>query len=325
MGMNADCTLLHALDLLGHCSWWQAMRNAQTLVWLVLTGCLPAIPQRALGTRAAIGGALPTLAPCALVHLTVEENLSNGAHGWFRGDWNLVYTTFLIRHPRGLLLVDAAVGNSAAGVDAAPWWFRWSFGSARAAKPLSSLLAEVGVKPEDVTRVLLTHAHWDHAGGLPQLPRARVSMSSVEADWILALAEPLADLGMPHHFAQVRDRVDRLRLQGQPYEGFAASEDVFGDGSIIAVPSPGHSRGATSYFVNSGDGRRWLFVGDTAWVKEGFEEPVMKGRLASWIADWDREQTADALGVLHAIHQARASVVVTSHDERTWQGIERCR
>ena len=99
---------------------------------------------------------------------------------------------------------------------------------------------------------------------------------------------------------------------------------MFGDGSIVAVPSVGHTPGATSYYVNSGDGRRWLFVGDAAWVKEGFEEPVPKGRLASFLADGDRERTADTLGTLHAVSDAKAAAIVTSHDERTWTGVPRC-
>src|SRR5207302_2645272 len=125
------------------------------------------------------------------VHLTADENLSNAARGFFRGDFKLSYTTFLIRHPRGVLLVDAAFGDTvSADLDAAPWWFRWQFGNARAAKPLAALLADAGVKPEEVTLVLLTHAHWDHAGGLAQLPNARVLTAE---GWVLTRTETLVD------------------------------------------------------------------------------------------------------------------------------------
>src|SRR5438309_8973600 len=143
------------------------------LALLLLAACAPAIPYKAPAARAALPGKLPVLAPCALVHLVGEEDLSNGARGWFRGTWKLAYSTFLIRHPEGVLLVDAAVGaETAADLDASPWWFRWNFGGAREARPLAALLSEAGVKPEEVTRVLLTHAHWDHTGGLPQVPGA---------------------------------------------------------------------------------------------------------------------------------------------------------
>jgi N-acyl homoserine lactone hydrolase len=290
------------------------------ILLLALLACAPAIPRKAPPARAALPDKLPVLATCALVHLNTEEDLSNGARGWFRGTWKLSYTTFLVRHPQGVLLVDAAFGaDTAADLDAAPWWFRWNFGGAREARPLAALLTEAGVKPEEVTRVLLTHAHWDHTGGLPQVSGAHVMTAD---DWILARKEPVADLGMPRHFAKAQ--VEKLTFSGTAYEGFDASQDVLGDGSIVAVPTPGHTRGATSYFVNSGDGHRWLFIGDAAWVKEGFAEPATKGRLASFVADFDREQAAETLGRLHAVYESRSAVLVTAHDERTWEGIPRC-
>jgi glyoxylase-like metal-dependent hydrolase (beta-lactamase superfamily II) len=273
----------------------------------------------------ALPAGLPAVAPCALVHLEVDDDLSNGARGWFRGDWKVAYATFLLRHPKGIVLVDAAFGDTVnADLDAAPWWFRWQFKSARQARPLAALLAEAGVKPEEVALVLLTHAHWDHAGGLAQLPNARVAMSAAEADWVLNEKGALTGVAMPHHFDKVRDRVQKIDFDGPAYDGFAASHDVFGEGSIVAVPTPGHTRGSTSYFVNSGDGKRWLFIGDAAWVKEGFAEPATKGRMASLFADWDRAQTSELLGLLHAIDAAHAATLVTTHDERTWINVPRC-
>src|SRR5437870_3867455 len=165
------------------------------LVVLLAVACAPTIPHKTIAAHAALPEKLPLLAPCALVHLVGEEDLSNGARGWFRGTWKLAYTTFLMRHPQGVVLIDAAYGaGTSADLEAAPWWFRWNFGSARQARPLAALLQEAGVKPEEVTRVLLTHAHWDHTGGLPQVPGALVFTAD----------EPVPHLGMPQHFAKAR-------------------------------------------------------------------------------------------------------------------------
>lgn len=291
---------------------------------LLLTACLPSILKRSVEPLASLPEHLPELAPCALVHTVVDEDLSNAANG-FEGEWKSIYSSFLIRHPEGVLLVDAAFGTEAEeDIARAPWWFRKAVGASRDAKPLSELLAKVGVKPEEITHVLLTHAHWDHTGGLVQLPNAKVLMPRKEAEWILNETDYVVSGAMPHHLVPVKDQVAPFIFSGPAYDGFEHSHDVFGDGSVVAVPTPGHTLGATSWFVNSGDGHRWLFAGDAAWVKEGFETPVMKDRFVSTLIDADKEQTADSLGHLHAVFNAARATVVTSHDERTWVDVPRC-
>lgn len=301
------------------------MKALALLVALSLVACGTVIPKKNVDPLAALPETLPVLTPCALVHAEVDESLSNGARG-FSGDWKLIYSSFLIRHPKGVVLIDAAFGDEAeADIEKGPFFFRWALGDARVAKPIATLLEQAGVTPEEVTHVLITHAHWDHTGGLAQLPNAQVLMPKEEASWVMQeTSSVLVDGGMPHHFASVRDRTVIFNWDGPAYDGFARSFDVFGDGSLVAVPHQGHSPGSTGWFLNSGDGRRWLFAGDAAWVKEGYETPVMKGRLASTFSDLDKEGTADTLGHLHAVFQAKRAWVVTSHDERSWTEVPRC-
>src|SRR5207302_241929 len=110
---------------------------------LCVAACAPAIPRRTLTQPASMPAQLPVLAPCALVHLEVDEDLSNAARGWFRGNFKLSYTSFLIRHPKGVLLIDAAFGDGVNDdLEAAPWWFRFQFGNTRAARPLAALLKD---------------------------------------------------------------------------------------------------------------------------------------------------------------------------------------
>lgn len=303
------------------------LRLALILLLLPAYACLPSIPQRSVEPRARIPQQpLPIVSPCGFLHGEADENLSNAAHGWFRGPWKLAYSSFLIRHPKGVVLVDASFGDQAGSdLDGAPFWFRWLFGDARSVRSIADLLKDAGVSPEEVTHALITHAHWDHTGGLSQLPNARVLIDSTEAEWILSSEKHLVDGGMPHHFnPSVRERIQPVTYPNGAYDGFPASFDVFGDGAIVAVPMPGHSPGSTGWFVNSGDGKRWLFAGDAAWVREGFREPVTKDRFVTLMADWDRQRTADTLGLLHAIDASKTATVVVSHDERTWRDVPRC-
>lgn len=301
------------------------LRSTLVVCVVFATACLPAIPVREPLPRETLPAELPVLTPCALVHGVVDESLSNGAHG-FKGRWSLAYASFLIRHPEGVLLVDAAFGREVdRDLDASPFWFRWLFGNARGVRSIGALLGEADVRGEDVSVVLVTHAHWDHTGGVVEVPNARVVMGAEEKHWVVEGSSPVTNGGMPSHFPKsVRERIDWVRFSSTPYEGFERSFDLFGDGSVVAVPLPGHTPGSVGWFVNSGDGKRWLFAGDAAWVKEGVETPAHKGRLAAWLGEWDRQQAASSLGALHAVARSGRIHVVTSHDERTWQGLGAC-
>jgi glyoxylase-like metal-dependent hydrolase (beta-lactamase superfamily II) len=238
----------------------------------------------------------------------------------------LAYSTFGLRRADEVVLIDAAFGaDIEADLQRMPFFVRWNLDSACGAVPLVDLQRKAGIDPVVVKRALVTHPHWDHVGGLAQVPNARVMVSGDDADWVQRQDAEFVNGSVPFHLRTASDRTDRIVFDGPPLLGFAASKDVFGDGSVIALPTPGHTHGSTSYLVRAVDGPPWLFVGDAAWVKEGFAVPVMKGRLATSFADFDKDRTAETLGRLHAIHAAKAARVVTAHDARTWDGVPPCK
>ncbi len=73
-----------------------------------------------------------------------------------------------------------------------------------------------------------------------------------------------------------RDTYDPLVMDDGPYGTFEAHEDVFGDGSIVAVPTPAPTPGHTSFVVTLSD-RSFLITGDCAWVDLDWSEPTPKG------------------------------------------------
>ncbi len=282
-------------------------------------------PNWPAGLNAAATPGAPAVAACALIHVVVPEALGNAAEG-HSGDWPSTYSTFVLRTPRGVVLIDAGLGtDTPADVAKAPAWFRWSVGnSVVGAKPLGQLLRQVGIAPDEVTDVLLTHVHWDHTGGLRDLPKAKVWVAGADLSWLRAQTDYLTEGAMPAHLAQLGERLQPLAMNGPAMLGFAASADVFGDGSVLALPTPGHTRGSTSYLVQSNNGKRWLFVGDAAWVAENYQVPVPRGWLVRKLVDQDQAQTADTLGRLHALFTLGKVPLVTAHDQRSWQDLPLC-
>jgi glyoxylase-like metal-dependent hydrolase (beta-lactamase superfamily II) len=100
-----------------------------------------------------------------------------------------------------------------------------------------------------------------------------------------------------------------------PYETFDRSHDVFGDGSVVLVPLPGHTPGSIGVFLDSVRHRRLLFVGDAAWSNRAIEIPSHKLAPFSKIADQDTSVLADTLWRLHHLHELDPSILmVPTHD-----------
>jgi glyoxylase-like metal-dependent hydrolase (beta-lactamase superfamily II) len=106
-------------------------------------------------------------------------------------------------------------------------------------------LARHGYQPEDIQHIVLTHLHEDHVGELARFPHATVHLSA--AEWAdrhrMGYAPSYAAITRWHHFTFDAGR----------FHSFAACHDLLGDGSIILLPTYGHSFGHTSVLLQMGD------------------------------------------------------------------------
>jgi N-acyl homoserine lactone hydrolase len=294
---------------------------------LLAAGCAGRIapPERAVQPGPDPGGA--EVEVCLLVAERLTRPLFAGIAGWSGAPWEQVIGSVLVRHPQGLTIIDPAFGQDIArDLRRAPPWFRVVMGDARGKRPLVELLEEVDVDPLHIRHVLLTHAHWDHAGALPDLPRAQLHLAAAEWRFVGSLGRYLEHGTMRHHFEGVGGRVTRFDWTGPPHGSFPASHDVFGDGAVVAVPLTGHTPGSTGFFLRGPGGKRWLLVGDTAWALEGIRRPAHKPGPARALADGNSGQVGLALGHLHALAAAWPQLeIVPAHDHGAMSTISPCR
>ena len=115
---------------------------------------------------------------------------------------------------------------------------------------------------------LLTHAHWDHASGVPDFPDVPVLPTAAEYRFI--------DVGgfatQTARSMKATAAFQEYAFDGVPYLGFDRSRDLYGDGSIVIVPVPGHTPGSVAVFVTLPGGACYAFVGDLVWQLEGLLE-----------------------------------------------------
>jgi N-acyl homoserine lactone hydrolase len=123
-------------------------------------------------------------------------------------------------------------------------------------------LAQRGVTPDDFDRVVLTHLHGDHVGGLAAFDQNRVWVA--RGEWAPVARFPgrlLRPLMAPVHRGFAPQLFD---FDGPAVYGFPGSWRATRDGSVLALPTPGHSAGHTSFLVRRAEGDV-LLAGDVTY------------------------------------------------------------
>lgn len=139
-------------------------------------------------------------------------------------------------------------------------------------------LAEIGVRPEQVTFVGISHYHFDHSGQAADFPRATLLVD--RRDWDAIKARP--------------DRAERFAPWiggGGKAEPLAYDHDVFGDGTAIMLATPGHTPGHRSLLVRLKDSGPVLLSGDAVHFAENWKMrgvPGFNTSRAESLASMDR-------------------------------------
>ena len=171
-------------------------------------------------------------------------------------------------------------------------------------RSLTDQLAEIGVKPGDIGRVAISHTHGDHIGNMSLFPDSTLLMQQAEYSWIHSPKGP-------------NDNVNQLmalarKLLGTPknLQLTDGDTDVFGDGSVTLVSTPGHTPGHQSLLVHLKNSGFIILSGDVVHLEENFEKdivPSLNTNKAESIASMEKVRQ------LIAKYKARLFI---NHDKR---------
>ena len=274
-----------------------------------------------LPAPAPFAGPLPEASPpagMALFRLPTGLHRRTPSFGYRGGSFlegrDFAMSAALVRHPRGDLLIDAGLSRAIDDqMRLMPLSVRLLTGNERGETAAEQLDA-AHYDRRRLAGILLTHAHWDHVSGAKDFPGTPVLLPASErrfvreSGWICAVARSIGD-----------ERFVEYGFEGGPYLGFAASHDVYGDGSIVSVPAPGHTPGSVIVFVALPGGERYAFVGDLAWQLEGITQREEKPWFTRRVADLDPSGVREELLRMAAVLERFPSmIVVPAHDSRAY-------
>ena len=240
-----------------------------------------------------------------------------------RDRWlKLAVPAFLVEHPGvGNVLVDTGFHPSV-GVDPKQNLGRLAATlfpkpETEASQAVPAQLRARGIEPSSVKVVVMTHLHFDHASGMSEFPDATFVFSTSE--WEAATASRAQ---MNGYVARQFDHGFDYRLldfeseEADSFATFGRSLDLFGDGSVRTVFTPGHTHGHMSVILKL-RGREVLLAGDAIYTLRALRE----GALPYLMADSHHYRRSLKEIQLYE-RETPDTLVVASHDLDAWQKLE---
>lgn len=206
-----------------------------------------------------------------------------------RGRVLMPVSCYLIRHGDALVLFDAGLTDALHGRSQRERGQRLSL-----ARTLAGQLAEIGVDPATIGTLVVSHYHGDHHGQAEAVPKARLLIGAGDA-------------------AALRGEDDKGALApwldgNRPVEEIRADRDLFGDGRVIVLHTPGHTPGHLSMLVKL-RGKAFILTGDLVHDREQLATRNPSGNHV------DKVRGKAEIERVIALADKEEAVIIVGHDQ----------
>ncbi len=211
-------------------------------------------------------------------------------------------SSYLIVHPHGNVLFDTGIhcdaltdpvgrlGKRVAGLFSV---------RSKTGEDVVSQLQGLGLQPDDIQFVVTSHFHFDHCGCNSSFPRATFLVQRAEMQ--MARSE-----GSRYNRKDWDLPLDYRLLDGE--------HDLFGDGSIVILPTPGHTAGHQSLWIRAG-ADQFLLTGDASYTREHLEQTILPTNT------FHAGEMTHSMGVLRDLRDRRGVMLLYGHDSEQWNSL----
>ena len=234
-------------------------------------------------------------------------------------EWLPIYA-WVIDHPEGVIVIDT--GDTARTSEPGyfpPWhpYYRLALKmNVKAEDEIGPQLERMGIQQKDVKKLVLTHFHTDHAGGLAHFPSSQIMVSGT--DYALAKSFSGKLLGYlpdrwPHWFAP-----NPIPFEHGQFGPFNRYFNVTQAGDVMVVPTPGHTPAHVSVIVKSEDVFYFL-AGDTSYTQE-----YLLNRIPDGVSP-NATIALDTIDRISNMARSQPLVYLPSHDPESAKRLEETR
>ncbi len=225
--------------------------------------------------------------------IEASDMASFDSEGRFAGQSNtLAVPCYLIRHSKGDLLWDAGFNQAMVGnTPPAAGGFQASM-----RVKLTDQLADLGLAPADIEYISLSHWHPDHSGNAGLFATSTWVVHEAEREFMFSDAMKDAN-------------GDYAALVNAKTIQFTETHDLFGDGSAVIVPTPGHTTGHSILQLTLANAGTLLFSGDLYTHAEGRKVGAIP------VFNVDKEQTIQSMALFEKLLKQYKARAIIEHEK----------